>query len=817
MRLNPLIQVAFPGLALTLACLLPVAIHSQAPQSITVNGTARGTITLDAPSGWELQVHQFDAKGNRLPESPSDFRRLGEATVGQLGDLHTLTLRFSQDTRITGISVTADFKVEQGGSCVEGNVYKKDATCRLLVRFTPQGPGNRIGKLTVSESASATPDAFGLGGFSYSPVVSFIPSSITTVPGTFPSSKGLLSGANKLVVDGGDIIYINDIGNSLLREIDSSGAITSVAPAFGTPNSIAVDNFGNVWAPLSSGGSFYFATINPTRTQTGWSGPSYTPGTCTANTPCNLTTVGLGNAAEIGIDSNDNLFMEEETRGAVEMPVGSWTDLTSTLNLWYLKDTYAYFLGPPSTFAVNANGDLFTAISYTYQSDCSIVDEPLYGAEGSNPSYTRVAGAIKCGYSGDGGLGANAEIGGKIGQMAFDAAGDLYFTDSNNQRVRRIEYNTGTIRTVAGDGIAGYVDSSSAIKAELYNPTGLSVDSQGQVYIISGTGTGSAQVVRKVGTTGYATMGNIVVGATSPPQVVLLTNTGNNPLVINNAVFGGTNPTEFSLDPGTTSCAFTAGSVLDAGQSCQIGFVLKPAGTGARRGTFTITDNTANFSNLINVSGTGILPSAIFAITSPTNNSSVVVGTSVTFKTSVTYGSSPAPTGTVQFKVDGTNYGSAVTISSGIASTTVTGLSVASHTLSATYSGDSHYAAGGPISVTITVTASIAHQPAVTMLPLAKASTPCMPLSFNVSVAGTSGMVPTGTVQLTDGGRAVSSAKLVKGKAILISPRLPAGTHSFTTQYGGDANNPPAASAALVEAIAQSGACNQHVNRFGMR
>lgn len=64
------------------------------------------------------------------------------------------------------------------------------------------------------------------------------------------------------------------------------------------------------------------------------------------------------------------------------------------------------------------------------------------------------------------------------------------------------------------------------------------------------------------------------------------------------------------------------------------------------------------------------------------------------------------PTGTVQFKVDGSNYGSAVTLSSaGTASTSVTGLTVTTHTLSATYSGDSNYAAAGPISVSITVKA----------------------------------------------------------------------------------------------------------------
>jgi hypothetical protein len=730
MRFCPIVKVAFPGLVIAAVCLCPTTNPAQDSQAIRVdtrtgapllgqvadptgNAIAQrpiGAITLDPPTGLDLQAHTLDSKGNTLPEAPANFRRLGQARVGEVADLHTLTLRFSQTTRITGISISKDFKIEQGGSCVQGNTYQKGSTCRMLVRFTPQGPGNRLGHLSVSHTASPTPDSFGLGGIGYSPALSFIPSVITTVPGTYPSGVGLLNNAQSLAIDGGDILYIADFGNDQLRQIDSSGVITSVTPFTNNPLSIAVDTVGEVWGVGASGSQFYLSVDYP------WGatafGYTYTDSTCTPSAPCAFNSVGMRFPAQISIDSYNNLFMEEDTTGALEMPVASYASGNSALNLWHLADRYAYWVGNPGTFAVNPTGQsLFTFFTYSLSNTCYILAESLYGAEYNNASYTRVAGANTCGFSGDGGLAAGAKIGSAIGQFAFDAAGDLYFTDTNNQRVRRIDYTTGIIRTIAGNGTAGYVDSSSALKAELDNPTGVSVDSQGQVYIISGTGTGSAQVVRKVGNAGYATMGSIVVGATSPPQTVVLTNTGNSSLVINNAVFGGTNPSEFSVDPGTTSCALTAGSVLTTGQSCQIGFVLKPAGTGARRGTFTITDNTANFSNLINVSGTGILPSAMFKIISPTKGASFTSGTSVTYKASVAYGSSPAPTGTVQFKVDGTNYGSAVTISSGVASITVTGLSTASHTLSATYSGDSHYAAGRPISVTITVTASIAKKP----------------------------------------------------------------------------------------------------------
>ena len=799
MRLNHFVKSTFPGLVLVLVCL---PIHTSAQTQ------ASRAITLDPPTGLDLQAHTVRSNGEMLPPAPANFQRLGEARVGQLADLHTLTLRFSQTTKITGISVTKDFKVEQGGSCVEGNVYEKGSTCRLLVRFTPQGPGNRLGKLTVSHTGSVTPDDFGLGGIGYSPVISFIPSIMATVPGTFPSSTGLLSSAKNLAIDGGDVLYIADTGNNLLREIDSTGVIKNVSPLFAAPQSIAVDSFGNVWAPGVTGSSFYFLNYNPSKTQTGWSGPAYTPGNCTASTPCNLSSVGLGYAAEISIDANDDLFMEEETKGAVEMPVSGWVDNSSTLDLWYLNDFYAYYLGPPSTFAVNANGDLFTAISYSYQNDCSIVEEPLYGAEGSNPKYTRVAGAISCGYSGDGGLAADAEIGGAIGQMAFDAAGDLYFTDTANQRVRRIEYNTGIIRTVAGNGTNGYTgDGIGSIGAELASPTGVGVDSQGQIYIISGAAaTGTAQVVRKVTTVGYRNFGYVVKGTKATFTPIIVTNTGNSPLQITNTSFTGPNAAEFAIDPTITTCVLTPGANLQSGQTCQIGFTATPASTGLRTAYFNLLDNSVSGVNVVDLYATGILPSATFKITSPSNGASYVSGTAVPFKVTVTSGSGPAPTGTVQFKVDGANFGSAVTLASGAASTNVTGLSVTSHTLSATYSGDTNYAAGGAISVSITVTGTIP-PPAVTLVPMMSTATTCGPLSFEVAVNGKAGSVPTGMVQLMDGQSQVASGSLASGKAVLTAPPLHPGTYAFTAHYGGDAHNQPAVSPELVQSVSPLGGC----------
>ena len=80
-------------------------------------------------------------------------------------------------------------------------------------------------------------------------------------------------------------------------------------------------------------------------------------------------------------------------------------------------------------------------------------------------------------------------------------------------------------------------------------------------------------------------------------------------------------------------------------------------------------------------------------VSAPANPS--VYGQSVTFTATVAANppGSGTPTGTVQFQIDGTNFGSAVTLVSGSAtSSAITTLSAAAHTIQAIYSGDTTFA-----------------------------------------------------------------------------------------------------------------------------
>ncbi len=100
----------------------------------------------------------------------------------------------------------------------------------------------------------------------------------------------------------------------------------------------------------------------------------------------------------------------------------------------------------------------------------------------SSGTITTVAGMGTNGFSGDGGPATSAELNGPEGP-AVDASGNLYFADSGNSRVRKVDAS-GTITTVAGTGTAGFSgDGGPATSAELNYPFAVAVDGAGNLYI----------------------------------------------------------------------------------------------------------------------------------------------------------------------------------------------------------------------------------------------------------------------------------------------------------------------------------------------
>ena len=145
----------------------------------------------------------------------------------------------------------------------------------------------------------------------------------------------------------------------------------------------------------------------------------------------------------------------------------------------------------PSSVVVDKSGNLYVA---------ALELEEVLKIDTSG-NVTVVAGTGYGGFSGDGGPATSAalDLAGPylqevFGGLALDSSGNLFITDSINQRIRRVDASTGIITTVAGNGTVGYSgDGGPAINAGFDYPDGLAVDAKGNLFIADGN-----SVIRRV-------------------------------------------------------------------------------------------------------------------------------------------------------------------------------------------------------------------------------------------------------------------------------------------------------------------------------
>ena len=121
-------------------------------------------------------------------------------------------------------------------------------------------------------------------------------------------------------------------------------------------------------------------------------------------------------------------------------------------------------------------------------------DGTVYMSDPTHNSVFRVAadgtlfpfagpGEGQAGFGGDNGPAAVAQLGGPSG-LAVASDGSLYIADRLNHRIRKVDGTTGIITTVVGTGTIGDSgDNGQATAAQLYQPIGVTVTSDGTLYI----------------------------------------------------------------------------------------------------------------------------------------------------------------------------------------------------------------------------------------------------------------------------------------------------------------------------------------------
>jgi hypothetical protein len=181
-------------------------------------------------------------------------------------------------------------------------------------------------------------------------------------------------------------------------------------------------------------------------------------------------------------------------------------------------------------------------------------------------------------------------------------------------------------------------------------------------------------------------------------------------------------------------------------------------------------------------------------------------GQSVTFTATVAPQSgSNVPTGTVTFLDGTTSLGAGQLNARGVATFSSTSLGVGTHSISASYSGDSKDSGSSSTAVSVTVIAAQGGAlPTTTTLTASGTQlTPGQSVTLTAVVAPQSGSnMPTGTVTFLDGSTSLGAAQLTAtGGATLTLGSLPAGTNSISASYGGDTNDSPSSSTVLIVTV----------------
>jgi sugar lactone lactonase YvrE len=525
-----------------------------------------------------------------------------------------------------------------------------------------------------------------------------------------PATSADLYFPHGVAVDSKSNFYIADTRNCLVRKVTSpAGIISTVAGlvaggaagncgysgdggpatsaelgfAFSTANGVGVDSSANLY--IADGAN------NVVREVTASTGIITTVAGCCESTGGNQGYAGDGGAATasgvelndpngVAVDSSGNIYIADRGNDVIRI-VSAATGVISTVAGCCEPTGMAGYSGDGGP-ATSAELTTPTGVAVDSTGNFYIADfgnSVIRKVTISTGIITTVAGNGTEGYTGDGGQATSAELHNPTG-IALDSGGNLYIVDSANNVVRKVTVATGIITTLAGDGSAGYSgDGGPATAAEMNAPFGLALDSAGNVYVADYANT----VIREVMVPSTNATTTTVTSSVNP------SNLGES-VTFTATVSGGTSPTgiiSFTADGSTiTGC----GSVTLTSSQAQCTTSSLPAGSNAIVAAYSGDSNNGSSSGTLTQVVNGV-PASTTTLVSSMNPSTS--GTNVTFTATISPAGPPAPTGTVTF----TSSGAAITgcpavTLSGLTATCTASLPVGTDPVLATYSGDSNYA-----------------------------------------------------------------------------------------------------------------------------
>ena len=188
----------------------------------------------------------------------------------------------------------------------------------------------------------------------------------------------------------------------------------------------------------------------------------------------------LGNPSDVAVDSRGSVTIADGRHSHVRQVDhdGTITTIAGTGQSWDKGD------GGP---AISACFDHIHAVLYADNDDLYISDVAvgrIRRVDASTGIITTVAGNGLPGYTGDGGTATEAHIGAPSG-LALSRDGFLYFSAADYHVVRRVHLDSGVIETVLGNGKAGYSpDGTPADQTQLDSPNSVALaPDTGELYV----------------------------------------------------------------------------------------------------------------------------------------------------------------------------------------------------------------------------------------------------------------------------------------------------------------------------------------------
>jgi uncharacterized repeat protein (TIGR01451 family) len=265
--------------------------------------------------------------------------------------------------------------------------------------------------------------------------------------------------------------YINTIAGNGTNGFSGDGG-PALSAQIGQALGLCADYVGNVYFADAANGRVRKIGTNGIINTIAGGGALTTDGI-----PATSASLNLSAGGDLTINTLGDLYLMDGNRiRKIDHATGIITTVAGTTTAGFSGDggpATAAQLNAPAGIYIDASGNLYIGDEQNHR-------VRLVNTLGIISTY---AGNGNSGYSGDGGPATSATLQSPDG-LCTDAAGNLYFADRYNYRIRRVDHVTGIITTYAGTGVNGFSgDGGPATSARFGEPSDVCMDAFGNLYI----------------------------------------------------------------------------------------------------------------------------------------------------------------------------------------------------------------------------------------------------------------------------------------------------------------------------------------------